>query len=207
MLPLSVTSIRAHGLRLARDTRGAAALEFAIVLPLICAIVFVTYDLVQMVRAGMQVATAATSIADMVAQQSAGVTSGGTGSIGAFCRAAQWTLLPLPTGATGGAGAFAVSVASVTNYSGTGPKVDWESDRSCKAAGQHLGGSAITLATGPVNLIANAGKPGDSVIVVSVTYQYQSAIQYLLHGDQALTKTAVARPRGNQPVVCAAPCS
>jgi Flp pilus assembly protein TadG len=207
MHALSIKWFRAHGLRFARDTRGAAALEFAIVLPLVCAIVFITYDLVQMVRAGMQVSTAAASIADMVAQQSAGVTSGSAGSIGDFCRAAQWTMLPLPTGATSGAGAFAVSVASVTNYSGTGPTVDWESDRSCKAAGQHLGGSAIGLATSPVNLIANAGKPGDSVIVVKVTYYYQSAIQYLLLGNQALSKTAFARPRGNQPIACAAPCS
>ena len=199
--------IRAQGVRFARDTRGTAALEFAIVLPLVCAIVFITYELVQMVRAGMQVSTAATEIADMVAQQSVGLTSGSAGSIGDFCRAAQWTMSPLPTGTTSGAGAFAVSVASVTNYSGTGPKVDWESDRSCKAAGQHLGATAISLATGPINLIPNAGKPGDSIIVVRVTYRYQSAIQYLLQGNQLLTKTALARPRGNQPIACAAPCS
>ena len=207
MRAFSIKSLRAHSLRFVQDTRGAAALEFAIVLPLVCAIVFITYDLVQMVRAGMQVSTAAASIADMVAQQSAGVTSGSAGSIGDFCRAAQWTMSPLPTGATSGAGAFAVSVASVTNYTGTGPKVDWESDRSCKAAGQRLGAAAITLATGPIDLISNAGKPGDSIIVVRVTYQYQSAIHYLLQGNQALTKTAFARPRGNQPIVCAAPCS
>ena len=199
--------IRAQGVRFARDTRGTAALEFAIVLPLVCAIVFITYELVQMVRAGMQVSTAATEIADMVAQQSVGLTSGSAGSIGDFCRAAQWTMSPLPTGTTSGAGAFAVSVASVTNYSGTGPKVDWESDRSCKAAGQPLGATAISLATGPNNLIPNAGKPGDSIIVVRVTYRYQSAIQYLLQGNQLLTKTALARPRGNQPIACAAPCS
>jgi len=207
MRALFMKAIRAHGVRFARDTRGTAALEFAIVLPLICAIVFITYDLVQMVRAGMQVSTAATSIADMVAQQSGGLTGGSTGSIGDFCRAAQWTMLPLPTGTTSGAGAFAVSVASVTNYSGTGPQVDWESDRSCKAAGQRLGATAISLATGPINLIPNAGKPGDSIIVVRVTYSYRSAIQYLLQGNQLLTKTALARPRGNQPIACAAPCS
>jgi Flp pilus assembly protein TadG len=207
MRALSIKSIRAHGVRFAHDTRGTAALEFAFVLPLVCAIVFVTYELVQMVRAGMQVSTAATSIADMVAQQSSGLTSGSTGSIGDFCRAAQWTMLPLPTGTASGAGAFAVSVASVTNYSGTGPKVDWESDRSCKAAGQRLGATAIKLATGPIDLIPNAGTPGDSIIVVRVTYRYQSALRYLLQGNQLLTKTALARPRGNQPIACAAPCS
>lgn len=207
MSRLSMMSIRALGLRFARDTRGTAALEFAIVLPLVFMIVFVVFELVQEVRAGMQVSSAARSIADMVAQQSAGLTSGSSGSIGYFCRAAQLTMLPLPTGATSGAGAFAVSVASVTHYSGAGVQVDWESDRSCNAAGAALGATAIALATGPINLVANAGKPGDSVIVVRVSYHYHSALQYLLHGDLVLTQTAFARPRGNQPVGCAAPCS
>lgn len=207
MHALLLRSICAHGLRFARNTRGTAALEFAIVLPLVCTILFVTFELVQVVRAGMQVSRAATSIADMVAQQSAGVSSGRTGSIGYFCRAAQLTMLPLPTGATSGAGAFGVSIVSVTNYSGVGAQVDWESDRSCKAAGTPLRATAVSLATAPINLVANAGKPGDSVIVVRVFYHYHSALQYLLPGDLVLTQTAFARPRGNQPVACTAPCS
>lgn len=203
----AIQAMRAHGVRCARDTRGSAALEFALVLPIVTTILFGIYEVVQDVRANMQVSSAAASIADLVAQQSAGVTSGPSGSIGYFCRAGELTMSPFPTGATSGAGAFSVSVASVTHYSGSGAKVDWESDASCKAPAARLGASAIALATSPTNLIPNAGKPGDSVIVVKVSYRYRSAIQYLLTGDLVLTQTAFARPRGNQPIACAAPCS
>ncbi|WP_206951710.1 TadE/TadG family type IV pilus assembly protein [Trinickia acidisoli] len=204
---MSTQPIRMHGARFARDSRGTAALEFALVLPVVLAILFGIYEVVQDVRANMQLSNAAVSIADMVAQQSGGVTSGASGSIGYFCRAGELMMTPFPTGATSGVGTFSVAVASVTNYSGSGATVDWESDASCSAAATAIGSAAITLATSPTNLVPNAGRPGDSVIVVQVSYHYRSAIQYLLPIDTVLTKTAFARPRGDEPIACTSPCS
>ncbi|RKP50619.1 TadE/TadG family type IV pilus assembly protein [Trinickia fusca] len=192
---------------LCRDTRGTAAMEFAVVLPIMFTLLFGIYEVVQVVRANMQLANTATSIADMVAQQSAGVTSGPAGSLGNFCKAARMMMAPFPAEATSGPGTFSVAIASLTHYTAGGVTIDWESDGSCKASATRLGASATSLATSPTNLLPNAGSPGDSIIVVQASYRYLSAIQYVLPLPLVLKQTAFARPRGDQPITCTAPCS
>jgi hypothetical protein len=168
---------------------------------------FGIYELGALVRANMKVANAAVSIADLVAQQAAGVTGGTSGGIGNFCKGGKMTMTPFATAATSGGGTFTAAIASVTNYTSGGVTVDWESDAACTVAASALGSAAKTLATSPVNLVPTAGTPGDSVIVVKVTYQYASAISYLFPSLFTLTQTAYARPRGNQPITCTSPCS
>ncbi|WP_028220282.1 TadE/TadG family type IV pilus assembly protein [Paraburkholderia oxyphila] len=189
---------------LAND-RGLASLEFAIVLPIMLSLLFATYELSQLVRAQLKVDTAAQSIADMVAQQAAGVTSGTSGSLGNFCAAGKLMMTPFAAGT--GSSTFAVSIASVTNYSSGGVTLDWESDASCSTTATALGATAKTLATSPTNLIPTAGTPGDSVIVATVTYAYNSPLQYFLPGLLSLTHTAFARPRSNNVVACGSPCT
>lgn len=202
-MPLRLRRFRALG----SDTRGTAAMEFVIVLPIMFMLLFGIYEVVQVVRANMQLANAATSIADMVAQQSAGVTNGPAGSLGNFCKAARMMMTPFPAEATKGPGKFSAAIASVTHYTAGGVTLDWESDGSCKAPADPLGTAARTLATSPTNLLPNAGSPGDSVIVVQASYQYLSAIQYVLPFPIVLKQTAFARPRGDRPITCTAPCS
>lgn len=182
---------------LIRDNRGVVAMEFALVLPLMIPLWFVGYEIAQDIRANMQLQSTAAAIADLVAQQSAGVSSGTGGSLGNFCNAGRLMMTPFAT-----AGTFSVAVASVSNYSGGGVQVDWESDNACPTPAPPLGGAAVTLATSPTNLLPNAGSPGDSVIVVRATYLYQSALQYLLPFPITLTQTVFARPRGNVPIPC-----
>jgi Flp pilus assembly protein TadG len=194
------------------DDRGVASLEFAIVLPIMLSLLFATYELTQLVRVQLKVDSAAQAIADMVAQQAAGVTSGTSGSLGNFCTAGGLMMTPfaVDTGGTGttSANAFSVAMASVTNYTSTGVKLDWESDRSCTVTATQLGTSATSLATGPTtNLIPTAGAPGDSVIIAKVNYIYDSPLQYFLPGLITLTDTAFARPRNDAIVTCTAPCS
>lgn len=189
---------------LAND-RGVASLEFVIILPIMLSLLFATYELSQYVRAQLKVNNAAQSIADMVAQQAAGVTGGTSGSLGNFCTAGELAMTPFPTAS--GSSTFAVAVASVTNYTSTGVTVDWESDGSCGTTAKALGNTAQTLATSPTSLIPTAGAPGDSVIVVTVTYVYQSPIQYFFPGLSTMTHTAFARPRGNNVVTCSSPCT
>lgn len=193
--------------RFLKDTRGVATMEFAFVLPLMTALLFGIYEVGQFVRVNMQLANAATSMADLISQQTSGVTSGTSGVLGNFCQAGRLMMTPFPTGAANGAGTFSVAMASVTNYTSSGITVDWESDRSCTATGTALGNTARTLATTPVNLLSNSGTPGDSVIIVKATYQYSSVIQYLIPSIFTLTQTAFARPRNNLSIACTAPCS
>lgn len=190
-----------------RNSRGVSAIEFAFILPMMMTLLYAIYEGAQYVRVNMQLANATASIADLIAQQSAGVTSGTSGVLGNFCKAGQLMMTPFSTGTTSGAGAFSVAMVSVTNYSSTGVTVDWESDRSCAAAATSVGATAKTLATSPTNLLPNAGTPGDSVIIVQATYQYSSLMQYLISGIFTVSQTAFARPRSNVTVTCTAPCA
>ena len=193
--------------RFLKNTRGVAAMEFVFVLPLMTALLFGIYELGEFVRVNMQLANAASSMADLISQQTSGVTSGTTGVLGNFCQEGKLMMTPFPTAAATGPGTFSVAMASVTNYTSSGVTVDWESDHSCTATATALGNTAQTLATTPTNLLPNAGAPGDSVIIVKVTYQYSSVVQYLIPSSFTLTQTAFARPRNNLSIACTAPCS
>ena len=157
----------------------------------------------------MMLSNAAAAIADLVAQQVNGVTGGTSGSLGNFCYAAKKMMTVFPTnGTAGNAGAFSVAIASVTNYTAGGVKIDWESDGSCTVTATALGSAASSIVTSPTNLIPTAGSPyGDSVIVVHATYIYSSVIQYILPGLFTFTQDAFARPRGNAPISCPSPCT
>jgi Flp pilus assembly protein TadG len=193
--------------RFLRDSRGVAAIEFALVVPMMMAVPLGLYQVAEFVRVNVQLAKAAASMADLISQQGAGVSGGPSGALGNFCKAGQLMMTPFPTSATSGTGAFSVAMVSVTNYTSTSYTVDWESDKSCLAPAAVLGASAKTLATSPTNLLPNAGNPGDSVIIVQATYQYNSIINYLLPMSFTLTQTAFARPRNNATITCTTSCS
>jgi len=199
-----------HLLRsLMRHNRGTAAIEFALVAPIMGIIMIGMYEGAQIERADMMLSNTAAAIADMVAQQVNGVTGGTSGVLGKFCSAAKLMMTTFPTtGTSGNASAFSVAIASVTNYTSGGVKIDWESDGSCSVTATALGSAAKTIVTSPTNLIPTAGSPyGDSVIVVHATYIYYSVIQYILPGLFTLTQDAFARPRGNAPITCTSPCT
>ena len=199
-----------HLLRsLMRHNRGTAAIEFALVAPIMVIIMIGMYEGAQIERADMMLSNAAAAIADLAAQQVNGVTGGTGGVLGKFCSAAKLMMTTFPTtGTSGTSGAFSVAIASVTNYTAGGVKIDWESDGSCSVTATALGSAAKTIVTSPTNLIPTAGSPyGDSVIVVHATYIYYSVIQYILPGLFTLTQDAFARPRGNAPVTCTSPCT
>jgi len=199
-----------HLLRsLLRHNRGTAAIEFALVAPIMAIIMIGMYQGAQIERADMMLSNAAAAIADLVGQQVNGVTGGTSGSLGNFCYAAKKMMTVFPTnGTAGNAGAFSVAIASVTNYTAGGVKIDWESDGSCTVTATALGSAASSIVTSPTNLIPTAGSPyGDSVIVVHATYIYSSVIQYILPGLFTLTQDAFARPRGNAPISCPSPCT
>jgi Flp pilus assembly protein TadG len=191
--------------KLVKDTRGVAAIEFAFILPLMLVIPFGMYQAAQFVRVDMQLANATASMADLVAQQSAGVTSGKNSVLSNFCNAGQLMITP-PSGAnTSQTTALSAAILSVTHYSSGGVMIDWQSVQSCPIAAAPLQLPDVTklLVKDKVNLVPNAGSPGDSVIIVSATYQYRTFLQDLVP-PLILTETAFARPRNNATIACTA---
>lgn len=184
------------------NDRGMASIEFAILVPVMAMILFAIYELSQHVRVQQKVDNAAQSIADMVAQQAAGVTGGTSGTLGNFCAAGGLMMTPFAAGT--GASNFSAAIASVTNNASGGVAVDWESDNACGTSVAAIRPGAPALVTAPVNLVPT---PGDSVIVVQVSYVYDSPLQYLFPGLVTLTHTAFARPRNNGVIACGTPCT
>jgi Flp pilus assembly protein TadG len=194
------------------DTRGVASLEFVILIPILLMLLIGIYQLTELVRVNARLSRVAVAVADLVAQQSNGITGGQSGSLGNFCAGARLMMTPFPTT---GSSTFTLAVASVTNYSGsTGVVNDWEVDTACSGAATRLGSAAaIALANSPVNLVSTSGPAGstgiagDSVIVVEANYQYSSLILYLAPSLGTITKFGFARPRANAVVACTASCT
>jgi Flp pilus assembly protein TadG len=164
-----------------RQQSGAAALEFALVLPLLLTLFLGQFELVSAIRANIKVQSAAQTLAELVAKQ---VTVNAT-TIADYCAGAKLVLAPLASAT------LKATVVSVTNNSGA-KAVDWQ-DTTCGNAVSLA--NAVALASGAV---ANAG---DSVILVQTSYVYNSPVGYLLSVPLTMTQTALYRPRSNATII------
>jgi Flp pilus assembly protein TadG len=154
---------------------GSAAIEFALVLPLMISLIMGIFEVTRVMGAKMRLTAATQSIADLMAQRVNVTLAESTN----FCNGARMTMHPLP------GTALKAAVASVTKgVSST--TVDWN-DVACGGAATIS--NAITLATA---LIPNIT---DSTIIVQASYSYTSPISYVLAANYTLTATAYARPR------------
>ena len=162
------------------EARGAVAIEFALLLPVMIAMLFGSISAANLVRASMKVWNVAQALGDLVAQQ----TSLSASQMTDFCKGGALTLAPLK-------GALTATVASVT-YPATGSRVvNWQ-DTTC-------GGTTIAnaLALG-TPYTPNAG---ESVIVVQATYVYSFPPSYILPSSFTFTRTSYSRPRAGTAVV------
>ena len=164
-------------LSLTEDRRGSAALELAIVLPLLLVMLVGAISVTQVIRARMAMENAAETMAGLVAEQ----TSVNSARMSDLCTGAQLVMAPYSTAG------LKISVASVTNNAQTGKLgVDWQ-DTSCG------GGSPIAApTTDAASLVPN---PGDSAIVVQATYTYANPLVLVLPAQFAFTELAFDRPR------------
>ena len=207
-----------------RQEDGTAALEFALLVPLLAFLFFGTVEAALVLRASWKVASAAQAIANLVAQQVDGVSASTTGSLANFCEAGELVMTPYPTGGSLGVPyAFTADIVSVTNLGGT-VAADWEIDTGPKCAttsdGTGFKAAAVTRASTPISG-TGTGLPSctttgtvdllpcayDSIIMVQVSYNYSSPFQFILpsgyglglptsFGTTTLTGLGYARPRG-----------
>jgi Flp pilus assembly protein TadG len=159
-----------------RDRRGIAAVEFAILCPLMIATVFGSIEVEQLGRASLRLGNAAQSIADLVAQQ----TNVSATAMANFCTGATLTMTPMSRTP------FSIAVVSVTNTA-SGRHVDWQDD-SC--------GSAVALSNAASLAVSLTPNIGDSVIIAQAAYSYSFVSHTVLARTIQLARTVYARPRG-----------
>jgi Flp pilus assembly protein TadG len=171
---------------LRHDSSGLAAVEFALILPIMLLLFLGSFETTNLVLAYMKLEASAETAADLVAQtrvntvlQSADFTN--------ITNAVKQVLWPLPT--TGAL--LKIAFASITYSTGTAV-IDWHTETNSA--------TPITTANIPYSVsLANLGNQTagstDSVIIVTLTYSYTSSFSYVLASSYTLTESAFNRPR------------
>lgn len=161
--------------RLARDRRGVAAAEFALIAPALIFLIMGVLEMTFRFRASEEATRYAHEVADMVARE----TDLTTTDLKELFKASAFMMKPLET-----TDDLDLDVTSIglTGVNAT-PSVLW----------RRVVGTAITT-----NLqdAKGMGVDGESVIRVGVRYKYHSALTELFGGSfMSLEKVAYARPR------------
>ena len=159
------------GGNLARDRSGAAAIEFALIVPVMFILFIGSYEAANVVLAYMKLEASAETVADLVAQTRVNTVLQSTDFTG-ITDLAKLVLTPLPTSGT----QLKIAYASITYNTGS-PVIDWHLEVNSA--------TAITVANATsVENLANLGSETngstDSVIVVELTYAYSSPVSYVL---------------------------
>ena len=162
--------------RFARDPRGVAAIEFAMLLPLMVTLYLGTVEVTQGVSIDRKVTLTTRTVADLVTQ-SASVNNAAMINI---LDSAAKILSPYPTGD------LKVTVSAVTIAADKKATIAWSDTRNGTA---HTPGQQVTL---PSDALA---VPNTTLIWSEVSYLYRPTIGYVITGSVNLSDQIYMRPR------------
>jgi Flp pilus assembly protein TadG len=169
--------------RLGRFTaakKGLAALEFAIIAPMMIFLLFGSVDLLDVLSANKRVQNAASSLADVVARD----TEVSNAEI-----AGLWAALDVLMFPSSGADVN-VRITSVRIDSTTSARVVWSEGR----------GMSPRVVNSTVVLPAAMMRPATSIIMTETTYAYHSPLGFLLPGPVTLRHDVYRRSRLVDPI-------
>lgn len=155
------------------DRRGVAAVEFALMLPILVILLIAIVEVSNLHLAGRKVTVAAQSAADLAAQEPF-VTAGKLADIIASVNA---VMAPFAVGGMG------YEIASV--------EADFDGNVS---VGWRITQGSLQGAGGATQKARELVSTNDSVIAVTVTYVYRPALDFLF-GDLDIVEEAFSRPR------------
>ncbi|THD77582.1 MAG: pilus assembly protein [Phenylobacterium sp.] len=156
----------------ARDQRGAAAVEFALMLPILVVLQIGSVELVKAFEAQRRIAHVAAAMADVVSQGQTVSTAQLTDAMAA----GQILVDPLPTNNLG------LRISSMTANAQGVVSMDWTTSQNWTQAGQP---------SVPTGYLA----AGESAIVADVSYAYTSSTKYVLPNTITFVRHAYIRPR------------
>jgi Flp pilus assembly protein TadG len=176
---------RLHRLhRLTRDAGGAAAVEFALIVPLLALIYFGVVEVTQAAMTEQRVAHTASAIGDLVAQSST-ITSAEVTDV---FTVGQAIMNPYPTGG------LQMRISSLTADANGNVTVAWS---------QGSGMTALSKGSTVSGLPSNVIKAGESVIEGDAKYVYTSVFGVVLPQPITFNETYYLRPRLSTQVTCA----
>lgn len=160
--------------------KGSAALEFAIIAPMMIFLLFGSVDLLDVLSANKRVQNAASSIADVAARD----TEISNAEVDGFWAALNVLMFP-DSGAS-----VNMRLTSVRIVDASTARVVWSEGR----------GLTARLADSTVSLPEAMMTPGTSVIMTEATYSYRSPLGFLLAGPVTITHNAYRRSRLVDPI-------
>jgi len=165
--------------RFVDDRSGLAAVEFALVLPVMLAGWLGMAQLAQVSMASTKAMMAAQSVGDLMSQEPSL-----SGNFTDLVLAASQVLAPLPTTSS----VLTVDVVSVTFNSSNVPQLGWR----CTTG---TGGDTTAALNTAIASASGLGTSGQSVIMVTVTYSYTPTITGGIIGAQTFVERSFNKPR------------
>jgi Flp pilus assembly protein TadG len=167
--------------RLSRDRRGLAALEFALIAPMMVVVLFGSIELTELLSCNRRTENTAASVADVISRDTV-VTDDEIDDLWAAANALMFPNSVAP---------MRMRVSSVSIVSATDARVLWSDGHN---------GLAPRAVDSPVTLPAGMMIPGTSVIMSETEYRYQPPIGIFLKLAIDLNHKEYRRPRIADPV-------
>lgn len=159
--------------RFIKDLRGAVAVEFALIVPVMLVILTGIIEMSNLMMASRRVSGAAFATADLISQE----TDLRASELDEIFQVALLVMQPLDNTS------LTLGAASVRYDENGAPVVDWTASMN--------GGSV----TEPEDVATDLGDAGESVIIVTATYSYIPKFNFIISGPFTLTETSITRPR------------
>lgn len=166
--------------RFGAEKKGVAALEFALIAPMMIFLMFASVDLLEVMNANKRVQNATASLADIVARDTEVSDDEVTG---------LWDALDVLMFPNDGEG-MQVRITSVSILSTTNARVVWSEG--------HAGMTALSP-NAAVELPDGMMRPG-SLIMTETSYIFQSPMNFLFEGPLTMTHRAYRRSRLVDPI-------
>ena len=169
-------------LRFGRNRRGAAAVEFALLAPILITVYFGLVETCEAVLAERKADHVASAIGDLVAQSSGAVSTSDLTDIFAI---GNTIMSPFATST------LQMRVTSLTPNGAGNPAVTWS-----------YGSGLTALTAGTTKTLPITVASGDSVIMAEVTYAYSSPLRYVLPNALTFNEVYYLRPRQTSQITC-----
>lgn len=166
--------------RFGRAKKGLAALEFAIIAPMMIFLLFGSVEMIDVLNANSRAQNTAASIADVVARD----TEVSNAELSGLWDALDVLMYPNDSAD------IDIRITSVRIVSTTSATVVWSEGR----------GMAARTANSPVTLPAAMMTPGTSVIMTETNYEYRSPVGIVLNGVLNMEHDAYRRSRLVDPI-------
>lgn len=160
--------------------KGSAALEFALIAPMMIFLLFASVDLLDVLSVNKRVQNATASIADVAARD----TEISNAEVAGFWAALNVLMVP-DSGAD-----LDIRITSVNIVNSTTARVVWSEGR----------GMTPRTVNSTVTLPQEMMTPGTSVMMAEATYSYESPLGFLLPGPVTIRREAYRRSRLVDPI-------